>query len=86
VEDSSDQELALLEDLLRQKFSAGKFRALLTQHCEGSIRFEGPGANTRSGVIQGVGANLLGNLLMQIRDELQASELRAGGEEEEVQS
>lgn len=65
-----DEKLAVMEDLLRQKFAYGDLRAALVQTGDATLVEGNDWGDRYWGVCRGVGLNNLGLLLMQIRSEL----------------
>lgn len=76
---NSDTKLAVMGDLLRQKFSSEPLRTKLQETGEEEIREGNDWGDTFWGVFKGRGENNLGKMLMFIRADLQVEDIMKKG-------
>jgi predicted NAD-dependent protein-ADP-ribosyltransferase YbiA (DUF1768 family) len=70
--DWNDVRLAIMEDLVRQKFLTSSMERLLLSTGDAELIEGNYWGDTFWGVCRGVGENHLGKILMKIREELKA--------------
>lgn len=68
--DWEDVKVGVMRDLLRQKFTSGRLRDMLLNTGDLYLEETNHWRDTFWGVCDGKGRNVLGNLLMEVRDEL----------------